>query len=426
MAGLFKPTYNDKKTGQIRKTAKWYGWLTTPDGRKLRRPLATDKSVAQAMLSQWIKEVEMDHAGLKDPYADHRKRPLAEHLDAWEGYLFSKARPTPKAQAHVRVTTFRARSVFDACGFKVLGDVSASRIAEHIAGLRTNAPPSANRKRRRQLSLQTLNFYIKACKQFYRFLVKDRRAADNPLSHLQTFNVKLDRRHDRRALETQEIAWLLETTRTSSWVYRGLTGVDRFMLYAVAVRSGLRASELASLTVGSFHLDSDPPFVHLLAAYAKNQTQVDQPLPADLIGVLRDFFVGKPSHRPVWMGTWAERSARMFRADLETARQAWLQEAGVAAVERSRREASNFLVYQDDTGLFADFHALRHSYITLLARSGVSPKMAQSLARHADINLTMSLYTHVSLLDQASALASLPPLSPPQKIEKQGLERSAG
>ena len=45
-------------------------------------------------------------------------------------------------------------------------------------------------------------------------------------------------------------------------------------------------------------------------------------------------------------------------------------------------------------GLYFDFHALRHQAGTLLAASGVHPKVAQSIMRHSDINLTMSLYTH--------------------------------
>ena len=61
-----------------------------------------------------------------------------------------------------------------------------------------------------------------------------------------------------------------------------------------------------------------------------------------------------------------------------------------------------------------------------LPRSGVSPKMAQSLARHSDINLTMSRYTHIGLHDQAAALEALPPLSPPKREERQELSKSAG
>jgi integrase len=64
----------------------------------------------------------------------------------------------------------------------------------------------------------------------------------------------------------------------------------------------------------------------------------------------------------------------------------------------------------DDRGHYADFHALRKTFITNLARAGVYPKTAQSLARHSDINLTMNVYTMVNVSDQAAAVESLPPL----------------
>ncbi len=49
--------------------------------------------------------------------------------------------------------------------------------------------------------------------------------------------------------------------------------------------------------------------------------------------------------------------------------------------------------YVDDRGHYADFHALRKTFITNLSRVGVSPTTAQLLARHSDINLTMNTYT---------------------------------
>jgi hypothetical protein len=67
-------------------------------------------------------------------------------------------------------------------------------------------------------------------------------------------------------------------------------------------------------------------------------------------------------------------------------------------------------IYVNAEGRVADFHALRQTVITNLSRAGVSPKMAQSLARHSDINLTMNVYTVVSVSDQAAAVESLPPL----------------
>ena len=69
------------------------------------------------------------------------------------------------------------------------------------------------------------------------------------------------------------------------------------------------------------------------------------------------------------------------------------------------------LAYRDHAGLVADFHSLRHTFISNLARAGVHPKLAQSLARHSDINLTMSRYTHTTRGEQSEALAALPDLS---------------
>ena len=56
----------------------------------------------------------------------------------------------------------------------------------------------------------------------------------------------------------------------------------------------------------------------------------------------------------------------------------------------------------------ADFHALRHTFITNMMKSGVTPKTAQALARHSTIDLTMNVYTSLTVTDQAAALSRLP------------------
>ena len=60
--------------------------------------------------------------------------------------------------------------------------------------------------------------------------------------------------------------------------------------------------------------------------------------------------------------------------------------------------------------------ANRHLFITSLERAGLSPKMAQTLARHSDVRLTLNIYTHVGLHDQTAAIASLPP--PPGGVDE--------
>ncbi len=74
------------------------------------------------------------------------------------------------------------------------------------------------------------------------------------------------------------------------------------------------------------------------------------------------------------------------------------------------RKESTILAYRDEGRRVLDSHALRHIFITNLARAGIHPKQAQDLARHSDINLTMSRYSHTVVADRAAALEKLPDL----------------
>lgn len=90
-------------------------------------------------------------------------------------------------------------------------------------------------------------------------------------------------------------------------------------------------------------------------------------------------------------------SAEMFRADLKA--------AGIR--------------YRNDAGKVAEFHSLRHTFISNLAAGGVHPKVAQSLARLSTITLTMDRYTHSYHGEQAAALEVLPDLSPSDRNTNQ-------
>ena len=167
-----------------------------------------------------------------------------------------------------------------------------------------------------------------------------------------------------------------------------MVGSDRAMLYAVAAYTGLRASELASLTRQSFRLDDATPTVTVQAAYSKHRRQDVLPLHPSLVAMLRPWLAAKPTWGRIWPGKWAEHktAGKMMQVDL--------QAAGVE--------------YIDAHGLYADFHALRHTFITNMMKSGVNPKTAQALARHSTIDLTMNVYTSLTVTDQAAALNTLP------------------
>src|SRR5262249_54284624 len=154
-------------------------------------------------------------------------------------------------------------------------DVAASRVQTFLADLRKDGT-----------STQTSNHYLRSIKQFTRWLVRDRRANDDPLAHLAMLNVSTDRRHDRRPLTENELALLLDTA-TKGTVVRKMSGPDRAMLYAIAAYTGLRASELASLTPASFELEAYPPTVTVQAAYSKHRRQDVLPLHTGLVEMVR-------------------------------------------------------------------------------------------------------------------------------------------
>ena len=184
----------------------------------------------------------------------------------------------------------------------------------------------------------------------------------------------------RRAATAAELAKILKTTEGGPELY-GLTGHERVMLYRLALNTGFRVSELASLSPASFYLAAKPPYVYLTAASAKNKTEVDQPLPMPLVAPLKAFLKGLPADDLIWPGDWRLSAAEMLRTDLTA-----------AGVDHETRDGK------------LDFHALRTTFISNLARSGVHPKKAQDLARHSDINLTMAFYTKLKRDELAEGL----------------------
>jgi len=66
----------------------------------------------------------------------------------------------------------------------------------------------------------------------------------------------------------------------------------------------------------------------------------------------------------------------------------------------------------DDQVQRVDFHALRKTYCTNLARAGVNPWIAMKLMRHSDIHLTTKVYTDAGKLPLRESLGRLPDFFP--------------
>jgi len=346
--------------------------------------------VAKTIASGLESQVRAIKTGVADPrearWAEAERKPLADHVHDWHAYLTSKGSvPKHCDQSRDRVLRLiHSAKIVRISGLTIGSVQTALADVSHIKGRRANA----------ELSESSLAHHARAVKALSRWLWRDGRVRDDALVHMRLPEV-----HDkfvRRALETEEAAALIATTPTLR--RRGeLTGADRAIVYAVATGTGYRLGELCSLTPESFRLDDDPPTIFCEGEFTKNGRDATQPIRPELVEMLRPWLAGKAPGKPVFPIN--RDNAAPARLDLEA--------AGV------------------DSAASYDFHSLRHTYVTMLIKSGASVKVCQELARHADPKLTMNVYTHLAVHDLARGLEGLAYILPTTSVSS-GLNGTDG
>ena len=407
MANLYKKitVKTDPKTGQ-RKTIeskKWYARYVDTNGVDRRIALSGDKKISQRMLDEML--LAIDQGRNNDPVIEAAKRPMTEHLENFKKSLAAKNNtPNYVDQTHKRVLFYA-----ETMKIRNIGGITPESIESFVALLRE----------KRGISLQTCNHYIRVIKTFCGWLLKNNRIARHPILSVSRFHIETDKRHARRALEMDEFQRLVSAAEAGHEI-QGMSGPDRAMLYILASWTGFRKGELGSITARSFKLDAQYPCLTIEASYSKRRREDVQYLHPDVVAKVREWlnerkFGPNEILFPVSARTCGlERTtAKMMKNDLKAARQKWIDEAETPE-EKAKREESDFLKYIDSKGLFADFHTLRHTFITNLCRSNISPKTAQTLARHSDISLTMNIYSHVSPEEQAAAINAMPGFNKPK------------
>jgi hypothetical protein len=340
-----KATPGAKRTR--RRAKRWYGRVRR-DGKLVRVRLEslTEKD-AQDELDKLCGDEALKRRGLVDRYAAHNGKPIGEHIEDYRRHLKNKN----NCSRHIRGTIQQIRAIVTGCRFEYLLDIEADTVSTYLADLRKqDNPPSLELERveypakvlaalldvrvasvwrmvkRGQLLCRgqkegrskrflredfeamlsrrlghghsTSNHYLTAMKSFTHWLAKNRRLAQDPLFHLTKLNEEVDRRRARRAVHSDDLEKLL-TAAAKGKTFRGLTGPDRVTLYTVAVQTGFRASELASLTPGSFGLESIPPTVTIRAGYSKHRREDVQPIRQDVAALVRDYLKDKPADLPL-------------------------------------------------------------------------------------------------------------------------------
>ena len=177
---------------------------------------------------------------------------------------------------------------------------------------------------------------------------------------------------------------LLSVTRSSEVLTYGLTGIDRFVLYQFANQTGLRASEIASLTPRSFDFERRQVTIHCTISKRRKYDQI--PMSTGLTELMREYVSERHEQLPIWSGSWVDNAGRMLRVDLKA-----------AEIPFENREGR------------LDFHSLsRHTYATRVATmDGVSAVVAQRLCRFSTPAL-LDRYAHVEDEQNRTVVDRLP------------------
>ena len=359
-----------RKHGRI-----WYIRFYDHDGEQREVRGCADKRATELMANALEAEAGRVRSGLSTPGDEarrkHEARSLNDHLADWHQALLDRGNTTKHAALYLD----RARRVAGLAGLKKLSDLNAGNVQGALAALRGEGR-----------SLATLNHHRGAIRSFSRWAWKNGRLRDDPLISVAGFNAREDRRHDRRTISLEEVRLLIEAAHSGP-KFRGMTGLARALCYRLAIGTGLRYSELASLTPEAFDFGSSPS-VTVAASYTKNGEKATLPVPRDLAEDLGRFVASVDDGENVFRLP-KDLGAKMLRIDLKA--------AGIP--------------YRDEAGLVFDFHSLRCQCATLLDSANVAPRVVQRLMRHSTLDLT-SRYTRPTLHALESASNTIPTLKP--------------
>ena len=432
MSRLFKQTYRDRR-GKTRESARWYGEWRYAD-QSLRLALYTDRTASaealrklvriselrsageqpDAQLSKWVASLPdawLDYLAGKGILDDHRSKRDRE-LDAIITEYITELDRNGRSEVHTRQTRRLLETFTAAAGVDALGRWTLERSERFLAAL-TDKGRAPN----------TVRSYQRAMSGFARWCVRRGFLASNPVTDLST--ISGGTRIQRRSMEPEECRLLIEAARIGPEVdgtVKGrrwaMSGAERALCYRLSLVTGIRAGELRSLVAGDFNLDPENPSVTLDEHRTKNRKPHTFALPASLLDDLRDHLSRKSPDAPAFRLAPAKLLARIIRDDLQRARAEWIN-AAPNAIERDKRERSSWLSPEG-----FDWHSLRVSFISSLARSGTPLAAAMKLARHTDPRLTARTYSRFSASEDALSIERLAALHEPEDYRER--QRATG
>ena len=393
-------------------TGRWEEWAGYPNKKaslKLGEMLELISSLSANGLSfepaqlSWVGGLEeqlrkkLEKRGLIPPGTSVPRKKLSEIVEHFERHLKSYCKPK-----HTRFTLMCVNAIIAFAKWEYPQNLSKLDVMQYVESLAA-----------KERTPRTIGAHLVAIKSFSRWMMTNGLAIADPLATIK--KPTPIRQRERRILLPNEWCELYAFTR-SAGRDGGMSGEERSILYMVAIETGLRAAELASLTIGDSSLGGPSPYLRCRAACTKNSKDAKQHI-RPLLATLLQQHLGKRSSGPVFGMTKGARLWDILRRDLAGCRARWIEGSHSPEVMEQRLK-SDFLLRQNKEGEILDFHSLRHTCGAWLAMAGAHPNAIRAIMRHSSITLTMDTYGHlfpdqtretITLFDQYAAVQNTEP-----------------
>ncbi len=329
----------------------------------------SDRAASEQLAARLERAKAQGAEGMEDPYKAHRHRRLSEHVAEWVAELKESGRD----DVYVGQCQTRLSRLMKECRWTVFSDMTPESFIRWrqsaTATVGTAAKPGTNVAR---MAARTQNHYLEAARAFCRWAMRRKRLASYPLSDVNPVSTVGKLRRQRRALSDAEVNALLAAVP------------HRHQLaYRLILATGLRRDELRQLRWGDVQIEPELACLRLRAETTKGKRADVLPLRQDVAKLLLDC-----------RGDAGENGRVCPTLPSMESHKRYLKRAGIA--------------YCDGDGRRVDFHALRHTFGTMLAKAGIPPRLAMALMRHTDMALTMNVYTDPRVFDLAGAVEKLP------------------
>lgn len=344
-----------------------------PDGRRVTVKGYTDKEATESLAARLQKDAERARMGLATRSDSTNSQTLwVEAMSLWLDSQRHDNLDDVYRDNNKRLLT----KVAEGCGWGRLCSIRRDKVEAWLRDIKANGVVGTDGRRKlKRPSDRTVDQYADTAKRFLAWCVTQKLLEENPLGDLKKIR-RPQRTRKRRSLSEDELKRLLTVAG------------QRAPLYKLAALTGLRKDELKQLRWSDCRLDVVKPFIQLRPEANKARREDRIPLHPAASQTLRLLLNMAEEKATVFEGV--PRPAT-FRRDLKKAR----------------------IPYFDGDGRQADFHSLRYSFCTMLAKANVPIRTAMELMRHKDPRLTLQIYTDAGQLETDEAVARLPSLEGP-------------